>query len=528
MNARTFPDGGPPCRARRRHRSGTPGAVTAALLTAALLAGATTTTTAAAQDVPYLPIHLAIGTPGEDLDGARDAGAVTVMAGEPLSVDLIWDLDDYLPTPSRTRTFRQGADGLGDRPERGDRFGSAIVFGDFDDNGSIDLAIGVPGEDFGRRRDVGMVHVVAGRGFHFGGGPVTDLHRGVRGVAGRPDAGDRFGHALAVVDLNGDGYDDLAVGVPGDDTLGFTDAGAVQVFLGSRRGLTGRSTLLAQGQGGLADEPERADRFGSVLAGHSRSPVLVVGVPNEDIDGHGDAGAIQVIAPTRPWTEGLHTQRSLELLAATASDPGPETIAAGDRFGAAVAVSATGPRSFIVAGAPGEDVRGVTDAGSVLIADFGGPSTGSLAPQLQRLSQADRSIVGARPEQGDRFGSAIAAREGWQWFATPDEDTGPHDRTGAVHEPYSTFDQALAALPGENGTGDRFGASLAVSSRGLVAVIGVPGEDSGGVRDAGSIVWHSIDNNQNNRHWRRFDPDDVIGPGAGERGDRFGTVLAMN
>ena len=57
------------------------------------------------------------------------------------------------------------------------------------------------------------------------------------GVPGISEAGDAFGSALAAGDFNGDGYSDLAVGIPGDD-VDFTDSGAVIVIYGSRNGLT--------------------------------------------------------------------------------------------------------------------------------------------------------------------------------------------------------------------------------------------------------------------------------------------------
>ena len=51
------------------------------------------------------------------------------------------------------------------------------------------------------------------------------------------EAGDQFGSALAVGDFEGDGFDDLAVGVPGEDVGPIPDAGAVDVLPGFETGL---------------------------------------------------------------------------------------------------------------------------------------------------------------------------------------------------------------------------------------------------------------------------------------------------
>ena len=46
-----------------------------------------------------------------------------------------------------------------------------------------------------------------------------------------------FGYAIETIDYNNDGLTDLAVGAPGDDTCGGTDAGAVYIFNGTGNGL---------------------------------------------------------------------------------------------------------------------------------------------------------------------------------------------------------------------------------------------------------------------------------------------------
>ena len=125
----------------------------------------------------------------------------------------------------------QGHDGLYDWPEDYDKFGYSLAAGYFNANNYEDLAIGAPQEDyFGA--DAGVVHVVWG----YVGAISTDsdLLLDQEWISGQShDADDLFGWALAAGDFNGDGNDDLAVGVPGEDISTYNQAGTVHVLYGS-------------------------------------------------------------------------------------------------------------------------------------------------------------------------------------------------------------------------------------------------------------------------------------------------------
>lgn len=197
---------------------------------------------------------LAVGVPGEDVGTRADAGVVHIIPGSHTG-----------PTPVGDQLWHQNRAGIKDSAERGDRFGDALASGDFDADGYADLAIGVPGESLGGRR-AGAVQVLYGsaRGL-----TARDQlwHQNRAGVPGGNQSGDRFGQTLAVGDFDGDGFADLAIGVPGEDHSGIRDAGRAVVLRGSATGLTAvGAQRWDESSAGIADDPGDHEYLGSVLA----------------------------------------------------------------------------------------------------------------------------------------------------------------------------------------------------------------------------------------------------------------------
>jgi hypothetical protein len=169
--------------------------------------------------------------------------------------------------------WHQGSPDVSRALAEGDRFGWSLTVGDFNGDNIGDLAIGIPYEDWVTDLvDSGIVQVLYGT---FDGlvAPDQVWHQDSSGIEGMDEAGDRSGYALAAADFDGDGCDDLAVGVPYEgvvvDGTSIDQAGMVNLLYGSAGGRTGRDQLWYQGNG-ILGAPEAGDRFGYALAAAAR------------------------------------------------------------------------------------------------------------------------------------------------------------------------------------------------------------------------------------------------------------------
>lgn len=245
---------------------------------------------------------LAIGVPGQDIRDRVNAGAVNVIYGAQQGLWVEGNQILHLESP-----------GVLGNAENNDRFGASLGSGDFDADGIDDLVVCAPGRD-----NAGSVFVFYGTYWGFWGKLKQEWNQDKSGIAGTNSGADNFGYAVATGDFDGNGYDDLAIGVPDESEYefeyeGWPYAGVVHVLYGAALGLSDSgSQLWHQNTPGIEGKCEYGDEFGRSLAagdfnGDGKDD-LAIGTPFESIstNDRGDmpnAGMVNVIYGT---ALGLH------------------------------------------------------------------------------------------------------------------------------------------------------------------------------------------------------------------------------
>ncbi|MEV1006492.1 FG-GAP-like repeat-containing protein [Streptomyces sp. NPDC049881] len=188
-------------------------------------------------------------------------------------------------------------DGSGAATELPGAAGMVGVVADVDGDGYGDLVLGLPfdasvsGDADRAAHEGGEVDV------WYGGPEGVDpaqtpraLHQDSAGVPGGGEDGDLFGNALSADDVNGDGFADVLVGVPGEKVGPDAGAGGVVLLRGSAAGLGGAgAAAYHQDLPEIAGGAERADDFGRAVhladLDADRRPDVLVGVPGENAEG---------------------------------------------------------------------------------------------------------------------------------------------------------------------------------------------------------------------------------------------------
>jgi tRNA A-37 threonylcarbamoyl transferase component Bud32 len=369
--------------------------------------------------------ELVLGMPGS---GRSNAGAVLMRSGD--AAEVITPATAHIKGPYSGR----------------ENFGKSVASGDFDHDGHADLAVSVPGR--------GLVVVFHNSSEGLRGGRIDRIHPSrTRPFEARSG---RFGNRMLSADLNGDGFDDLALGAPGADT-GRVGSGVIYVLFGGRHGLAHDPQPVFRPTDALVN-------FGTALRGGDINgdgyADLVEGAPDDVLSGR--AGHATYCAGSRTGPHRCH------LLPGPVSS-GTSALAVadvdGDHYDDIIQGDAVVEYAAVERGAAlGGEVR-------VWLGRRHGPTGDPIV-----ISQQTHNVPGG-DDLGDEFGAAVGAgdldRDGYADIVVgaPGEDEASGavtvirgSGTGVAATGHARFDKAaFGGIPGDPVAGEQLGWAVAVT-----------------------------------------------------------------
>lgn len=181
--------------------------------------------------IPLEIVEYATVEDGVPVTNLVQSGRVVVMYGSTTGLN---------QTNVATQSWSEASEGVPGVPVDHEIFGIALAVGDFNGDAYEDLAIGAPRPD--SRTEVlprgGEVVIL-----HGGPGGLTTegsqlWRQGENELLGQDEDSDLFGFSMTANDFNGDGFGDLAIGIPFEGLGAVDNAGALSILYGSNAGLS--------------------------------------------------------------------------------------------------------------------------------------------------------------------------------------------------------------------------------------------------------------------------------------------------
>jgi hypothetical protein len=413
------------------------------------------------------------------------------------------------------------------------------VVSDYDGDGLSDAAASAPGREVVGTQNVGIVAVA-----HTTTQTAMALAPGQNGLVGTPTLNQAFGSALAPGDYNGDGYDDLAIGAPGDGVGDVAARGSVTVVYGSATGLNPASSVYVYAATpGIPGEPTPDTRFGSALAAgdfnNDGNDDLAIGAIGVNVLNHPNAGTVTVIRGTPSGITGAGAVRLQQGLGGVPG--GPEN---GDRFGETLAAGDVNGDQFVdlLVAAPGEAIAPSTSTDDGYIALLRGSAQGITGGGSQSVNGTSGSheLLGASLATGDVNGDGFADVVA----GAPQFGTGASNSTGRVvvlrgaatgmsTARSTSFRMGTGGVPGPAAPNLEFGRDVSlgdVTGDGRDELLAsAPGRAGGGANQVGALVVLKGSASGTTAVGAQLVTQDSAGvSGVAETGDRFGNAIARD
>ncbi|WP_289940722.1 hypothetical protein [Streptomyces sp. S.PNR 29] len=381
--------------------------------------------------------------------------------------------------------------------------------GDVNKDGYRDVVVSAPDAAVAGHAKAGAVVVLYGTSHGIDPSRRTVLTQNSTGVPGAAEAGDRFGAAVVVYDLNRDGYSDLVVGAPGEDVAGDDGGGSVTVVYGTASGPTKAKTV---------DDPwpTSHDAYGRTLAVGTYNGLNPV-----------NDGKLSIAVGAND-AEVTFMPADLSAQSGTSGNGYAFNPAHGIVAMTPIDLPNTDDDRLIVHG------RGVSDGGwgydgtgddpSTYFADpagFEGTSlpagTASAVGDLNGNGSLDL-VIGNPEDPSQSPGTSLGGQ------VTIYYDAG----YGGSPSRVQTITQDTPGVAGAGEAKDRFGASVAIGDTDKDGradlVIGAPGENGG----SGAVtVVRGTTGELDAAHARTWTQNSPGVPGASEAGDAFGTAVRV-